>query len=201
MARKTIFIAVILALLATSFASCGLLPSVSTPVPTPTPVPTIGPPPTVFHPSPTPAPTLIPLNYYSFGSTVTSSPWQIVAGQPQWATTFSGPGPQSPPTGSIFLLVPVTVWNVGITPFQVAASDFQLISAVGAIYGAKPPPATIVYSSLSIRSPFPYYTYTVQPSGLVTGVIIYTPPIAATDLSIRILVNGQYLVWNVPSHT
>jgi hypothetical protein len=166
--------------------------------PTPTPTPTAAPTVTGVHPTPTPTPTPIPLNYYDFGDLVTSTPWQISIGQPAWTYTYNAPGPQNPPAGSIFLLVPVTLWNVGITPIQVSAPDFKLVSTAGAIYGAKPPPNTIVYPGWTLRSAFPYYPYSVQPSGLVTGIIIYTPPIVATDLSIRIFVNGQYLVWNVP---
>ena len=166
--------------------------------PATTPTPTGAPTPTGIHTTPTPTPTPIPLNYYDFGDLVTSTPWQISIGQPAWTSTYNAPGPQSPPAGSIFLLVPVTVWNVGGTSFKISAQDFQVVSAAGATYGPKPPPSVIIYPSFTTRSPFPYYANTVQPSGIVTGIIQYTPPLAATDLSIRILVNGQYLVWNLP---
>jgi len=193
MIRRIFFIAAILALLAITFISCKLLTFEETPAPTPTPFPTVGPPPTAIKATPTPAPTPIPLNYYSFGELATSSPWQITISQPQWATSYNAPGTQKPPPGGIFLLVPVAVWNVGSTSFQVSAQNFQLISAAGAIYGAKTPPL-----SINTQNPFPYNKYTVQPSGSVNGIIIYTPPTGATDLSIRILVNGQYLVWDLP---
>jgi hypothetical protein len=197
--RLILIAAIIIVILLIAFGaySCfsGGTPATS---PTPTATPTPAPTPTGVHPTPVPTPTPIPLNYYDFGDLVTSTPWQISIGQPAWTKTFNAPGPQSPPLGSIFLLVPVTVWNVGSTSLQVSAPSFELISAAGATYGAKPPPSTISYPSFNTRSPFPYYAYTVQPSGLITGIIIYTPPETATELSIRILVNGQYLVWNVP---
>lgn len=196
MIRKILFVAVILALLAMSFLSCKLFPTVATPTPIPTPIPTptpIAPPPTAIHPTPTPAPMPTPLNYYDFGDLVISSPWQISMSTPQRLTTYSEPGSQRPPPGSVFLLVPVSLWNVGNTSFQVAAQNFQVVSATGATYGAT---ETGVW--FNSQAPFPYHAYTVQPSGSVSGIIMYTPPATATDLSIRILVNGQYLVWNVP---
>lgn len=193
--RLVLIAAIVIIILIVAWGAYSCFSGGGTPAttPTPTPTPTAPPTPTGIHPTPIPTPTPIPLNYYDFGDLVTSTPWQISISQPQWAPSYNAPGPQSPPPGSIFLLVPVTVWNVGNTYFQVSATNFELISAAGATYGPKPPPI-----SINFQSPFPYYTLTVHPSGYTAGIIVYTPPKAATDLSIRILVNGQYLVWNVP---
>ena len=186
-------IVIIILIIAWGAYSCFSGGGTPTTTPTPTPTPTPAPTPTGLHPSPTPAPTAIPLNYYDFGDLVTSPPWQISISQPQRVTTFNAPGPQTPPFGSVWLLVPLSVWNIGNTSIQVQAANFQLVSTAGAIYGARPPP-----QSINFRSPFPYYAVTVFPQGSVSGIIIFAPPAAATDLSIRILINGQYLVWNVP---
>lgn len=159
------------------------------PTPTPSPLPTS----TGVHLTPTPTPTPIPIKYYDFGDLVTSPPWQISISTPQRVTTFNAPGPQTAAPGSVFLLVPVTVWNVGDTSLYVSAQSFQLVSAAGAIYGAKPPPI-----SINFQSPFSYYTTGVGPQGSVYGIIIFNPPAIATDLTIRIFVNDQYLEWNVP---
>jgi len=191
--RLILIAAIIIIILLIAFGAYSCFSHRKTSSTTPTPTPTAAPTPTGIHLTPTPTPTPVPVNYYSFGDLVTSTPLQVTISQAQWATTFNAPGPQIPPAGSIFLLVPVTVWNVGNVPFTIAATDFQLVSAIGATYGAVPPP-----SSINFHTPFTYYSYTIQPSGYVTGVIIYTPPTAATDLSIRIFFNGQYLAWNVP---
>ena len=186
-------IVIIILILAWGAYSCFSGGGTPATTPAPTPTPTAAPTPTVIHPTPIPTPTPIPLNYYDFGDLVTSPPWQISINQPQRVTKYTAPGPIYPPPGSVFLLVEVTLWNVGDKYFQVQAQSFQLVSEAGAIYGVKSPPI-----SINFHAPFPYYSYTVQPTGSVSGVIIYNPPAAATDLSIRILVNGQYLVWKVP---
>jgi hypothetical protein len=164
------------------------------PTPTPTPTVTYGPTSTAtaaaITPTPTPTPTLIPTKVFALGNWVYSTPQGIVVMKAVEQTALHGMGDVGVPSGTYWLVVTITIQNIGDYTFKYNQSNFAVIDSYGLVYHPTRAPLTMPHA-------FPWGTYDIYPGQLIGGEIYYVVPNIATGMKIQILVNGEFLQWTL----
>jgi hypothetical protein len=95
------------------------------------------------------------------------------------------------PPDTFFIIVNVTVFNMGNSTISAQANLFNLIDKSSSIY--RP-----VQLSVLVPNQFPWYGQALAPGNTVSGRILYVVSNQSSEMSVVTFVNGQYLAWVLP---
>ena len=116
----------------------------------------------------------------------------VVATKAEKMKVYYGPGPVGAPQGTSFIIVNVTMTNGDILyGFPISGKNFYIVDGNNIHYQAQPTP-------FLFPGAFPYSGETLLPGQSRGGKIVFTVPDVASELDIRIFLNGQWVAWVLP---
>ena len=141
--------------------------------------------------TPAPTQTLTPITYFNLGDWATPSPSWIVVSTAERMVQYRENATVEAPPDTFFIIVNVTVFNMGNSTISAQANLFNLSDKSSSIYGP-------VQLSVLVPNQFPWYGQALAPGNTMSGRILFVVSNQSSEMSVVTFVNGQYLAWVLP---